>query len=157
MSGVAGTLKKKALNQNRGGQTRRLFHLSLAQGKTASSAATRRALLAAHQSDRERSGQAVELVPATGGGGRGVQEPQGRSGNPADLSSKRKACRSTHLRIVSGLLSARDAGTTVTFARARTDDTQCAGAVRRYANDRRASAYYRRSPDHSYAHHPARA
>jgi hypothetical protein len=32
----------------------------------------REGLSAAHQSDRERSGQAVELVPATGGGGRSV-------------------------------------------------------------------------------------
>ena len=70
---------------------------------------------------------------------------------------KRKARRSAHLRVVSGLLSARDAGTTVTFARARTDATKCAGEIRRHANDRRAFAYHRRSRDHSDAlpHNPS--
>ena len=35
--------------------------------------------------------------------------------------------------------------------------TQCAGEVRRRADDRRASAHHRRSRDHSHAHHPTRA
>ena len=117
--------------------------------------AARRALSAAHQSDRERSGQAVELVPATGGGGRSVQEPQRRSGGAADLSSKRKPRRSAHLRIVFGLLPARDAGATATHAGARTHATKCTGEVRRAADDRRTLAHHRRSPDHSHAHHPA--
>ena len=65
--------QRLALNQNRGGQTTSAsFTYRLNRARTAYGAATRRALFAAHQSDRERSGQAVELVPPTGGGGRSV-------------------------------------------------------------------------------------
>src|SRR5262249_21023210 len=70
--GKAASSQCVALNQNRGGQTTSNLQLSLESGETAHGAATRRALFAAHQSDRERSGQAVELVPPTGGSGRSV-------------------------------------------------------------------------------------
>jgi len=67
-------------------------------------------------------------------------KPQRRSGGPADLSSKRKACPGAHLRVVFGLLPARDAYRAPAHAGTRTHDTQCAGEVCRRADDRRALA-----------------
>ncbi len=107
--------------------------------------------------EKLRSVRRREVVPATGGSGRSVQEPQRRSGGTADLSSKRKARRGTHLRVVFGLLPARDAYRASAHAGSGTHDTKCAGEIRHSANDRRASAHHRWSPDHSYAHHPTRA
>ena len=44
--------------------------------------------LVAHQSDRDRSGEAVELLPAAGAGRGGVPYVKKRSGDPSDLPSR---------------------------------------------------------------------
>ena len=83
------------------------LHLPAQPQQAAAGAPTRRPLSAAHQPDRDRSGQAVELLPAAGAGRGGLQEPQGRSGDPADLPPGRAAHRSAHLHRLPGLLPAR--------------------------------------------------
>ena len=53
--------------------------------QAAAGAAARRPVSAAHQPDRDRPGQALDVLPATGRGRGGLQEPQGRPGAAADL------------------------------------------------------------------------
>src|SRR4051812_16296273 len=107
-------------------------------------ARSRRPVLAAHQSRRGRPGQAVEPLSAAGCGRGGVQEPQRRSRNPADLSPARGPRRGARLHCLSGLLPARHAGAALARAGAGADAAQRAGEVRCRADDRRAPADHRR-------------
>ena len=72
------------------------FTYRLNRKKLRAGAPPRRPLSAAHQPHRDRSGQALEVLPAAGRSRGGVQDAQGRSGDPADLPSGRaRASRRT--------------------------------------------------------------
>ncbi len=60
---------------------------------------------------RVGSREAVGVLPAVGVCRGGLQDAQRRSGHPPDLSSTHAAYRSAHLRLLPGVLSARDART----------------------------------------------
>src|ERR671919_602406 len=75
--------------------------------------------------------------------------------DPANLSSARATHRGTYLCFVSRLLRARDAHTAAAHTGAGTHSAQCAGEVCRGANDRRASAHYRRARTDPHTLQPA--
>jgi hypothetical protein len=121
----------------------RRVQLSARSQEAAASPIARRPLSAAYQPRRGRPSQAVEPLSAAGHGRRGLQEPQGRSRDPADLSPARGARRGPHLHRLPGLLSARHPRAALACPGARADATQRVREVRRHADDRRASANHR--------------
>ncbi len=68
---------------------------------------------------------------------RSLQEPQGRSEHPPDLSSTRRAHRSPHLHFVSGLLPARHLASAPEGSGSRTHAAGRPREVLRHADDRR--------------------
>jgi hypothetical protein len=120
-----------ALGPDRRGQHRFNLQLSARSQQAATGAAAR-------QSHRERSRLAVELLPAVGGSGRGLQETEGRSRHPADLPSARSARRGAHLHRFPGLLPPRHTRATLARLGARAHLAQRAREVRCHPDDRRA-------------------
>src|SRR3984893_14573543 len=98
----------------------------------------------AHKPRRGRPRQAVEPLSAVGCGRGGVQEPQKRPRHPAHLSPARGPHRGARLHSLPGLLPAGHSCAALRYAGARADAAQCAGEVRRCADDRRAPPAHRR-------------
>jgi hypothetical protein len=96
-----------------------------------------------HQSDRGGSRQTVEPLSSARQRGGGVQDVEGRSRHPADLSPARGAHRSAHLHRLPGLLPARHVGAAPARPGAGANAAQRAREVRRHAHDRRARAHHR--------------
>ena len=123
--------------------------------EAARSAPARRPLSAAHESDRDRSGQALGVLPAAGRGRGGVQDAQRRSGHPADLPSARAPHRGAHLHRLPRLLPARDARSSTQISGAGAHHAQRAGEILRRADDRRAHPDHRRARARAHALHAA--
>ena len=75
--------------------------------ETADREASRRALPAAHQSDRPGSRRTMAVLRSTRRRRGGVQEPEGRPGDPPDLPQGRTPHRGAHLRRLPRLLPCR--------------------------------------------------
>src|SRR5499433_410936 len=133
-----------APGHDRGCRRGRHFQLSPRSQQTPADTIARRPVSVAHQPRRRGSGQAVEPLFAADGGRGGVQEPQGRFGDPAGLSPARGAHRGPCLHCLLGLLPARHAGAAPARTGAGTNAAQRVGEVCRHADDRRASADRRR-------------
>jgi len=146
-----------AAGGDRDGQGQFHVHLSPHPREAAYSAATRRPIPAAHQSDRERSGAVVAVLHPTRRGRRGIQKPQAGPGDPPGVPPGRAADRGAYLHRLPRLLPAGDLAAPSACSGAGPDRTQRAGEVRRHADDRCASAdngWARTAPDPL---HPARA
>ena len=127
---------RMAPGRYRDGQGRRRIQLRPQPPKAATDPTAGRTLSAAHQPHRERPRAAVAVLYPTRCGGGGVQEPEGRSGDTADLPSGRAQSRSPHLHRVPGLLSADHAAASPARSGAGTDRAQCSREVRRRPDDR---------------------
>jgi hypothetical protein len=97
-------------------------------------ARARRPVSVVHQPRRGRPGEVVEPLSLIGRRG-GVQEPQGRSPDPAALSPARGAHRSPRLHCLLGLLPARHAGAAPACAGPVANAAQRIGEVCRRADD----------------------
>jgi hypothetical protein len=105
----------------------------------------------------KRSRAVVAILHAARCRRRGVQEPEGRFGDTADLPSGGAQGRSPHLHRVPGLLSADHAAASPAGFGTWTDRAQRAGEVRHRPDDRCASADDRRAGAAADPLHPARA
>ena len=87
----------------------------------------------------------------------GFQEPEGGSGDTADLPSERAQARSSHLHRVPGLLPPDHAAEPPVRSGATTDCAQCSREVRRRPDDRCSPANHRPARVAADALHSARA
>lgn len=125
-----------APGQHRDRRRRRLLRL-LAQSQEATRGApARRSLPAAYQPDRVGSGEALGVLSAVGVCRGGLQDAQRRSGHPPNLSSTRAAHRSAHLRLLPGVLPARDPRTSTEELGSGADHAQRVGKILRRTDDR---------------------
>ena len=148
---------RMAPGRYRDGQGRRWIQLRPQSPEAATDPTAGRTLSAADQPHRERPRAAVAVLYPTRCGGTGVQEPERRSGDTADLPSGRAQNRSSHLHCVPGLLSADHATASPARSGAGTDRAQCSREVRRRPDDRCSSANHRRARAAADPLHSARA
>jgi hypothetical protein len=131
--------RRLAFGGGRGGRGQCCVHLSARPHKAATGALARRAISAAHELDRGRSGAAVELLSAAGDDRGGLQDPEGAISRSGRSFTNSSADRGPCLHCLLGLLLARHLGP----APACADATQRTREVRRHADDRRAPADHR--------------